>query len=71
MFLLGRMYLVVRFPESGGSIKLAAAACSSKGAGTVHSHYMEGDTIQALMELALLQFGGLGDRSAQAMDGVD
>ena len=49
-----------------GSTKLAALACSSKGAGTVRSHRMEGDTIQALMELALPQFGGLGNRSAPA-----
>ena len=34
-----------------GSTKSAAAACSSKGAGTVRSHRTEGDTIQALMEL--------------------
>ena len=48
------------------STKSATAACSSKGAGTVRSHRTEGDTIQALMELALPQFGGLGDRSVQA-----
>ena len=35
-----------------GSNALAAAACSSKGAGAVRSHRTEGDTIQALMELA-------------------
>ena len=54
-----------------GSTKSAAAACSSKGAGTVRYHRTEGDTNQALMELALPQFGGLGNSSAQAMDGVD
>ena len=46
-----------------GSTASAAVACSSKGAGTVRSHRMEGDTIQVLMELALPQFGGLGNRS--------
>ena len=53
-------------PRARGSTKSAAAACVSKGAGTVRSHHTEGDNIQALMELALPQFGGLGDQSAQA-----
>ena len=53
-------------PRARGSTKSAAAACSLKGAGTIRSHHMESDTIQALMELALPQFGGLGDRSVQA-----
>ena len=47
-----------------GSTASAAAACSSKGAGAVRSHRMEGDAIQALMALALPQFGGLENRSA-------
>ena len=52
--------------RSRGSTKseAAAAAYSSKGAGMVRSHRSEGDTIQALMELALPRFGGLGNRSA-------
>ena len=47
-----------------GSTESAVAACSSKGAGTVRSHRTEGDAIQALMQLALPQLGGLGNRSA-------
>ena len=41
----------------------ASAACSSTGVGAIRSHRMEGDTIQALMDLALPQFG-VGNRSA-------
>ena len=47
-----------------GSTESAAATCSSKGAGTVRSHRMEGGKIKFLMELALPQFGGLGNVSA-------
>ena len=50
--------------SDAGSTELAAAACSSRGAATVRSHRMEGNTILALMELALPQLGGLGNRSA-------
>ena len=47
-----------------GSTESVAAACSSKGTGTVRSHRMKGDAIQALMQLALPQLGGLENRSA-------
>ena len=41
----------------------ATVACSSTGAGVIRSHRTEGDTIQALMDLALPQFG-VGNHSA-------
>ena len=56
------------------STKSAAVACSSRVAGTVCPHRSEGNTIHALMELALPKFDGLGDRPTQerkAMDGVN
>ena len=46
-----------------GSTASATAACSSTGAGAICSHRTEGDTIQALMDLALPQCG-VGNRSA-------
>ena len=52
--------------QARGSTKLAAVACSSRAAGTVRPHRSEGNTICALMELALPKFDGLGDRPTQA-----
>ena len=49
-----------------GSTKSAAVACSSRATGTVCPHHSEGNTIRALMELALPKFDGLGDRPTQA-----
>ena len=40
-----------------------AAACSSMGTGAIRSHRTEGDMIQALIDLALSQFG-VGNRAA-------
>ena len=48
-----------------GSIKSAAVACLSGTTGTVRPHRSEGNTIRALMNLALPKFDGLGDRPAQ------
>ena len=44
-----------------GSTKSAAVACSSRATGTVRPHRSEGNTIRALIELALPKFDGLGD----------
>ena len=46
-----------------GSTASTTAACSSTGAGAIRSHHTEGDTIQAIMDLVLPQFG-VGNRSA-------
>ena len=52
--------------QARGSVKLPSAAHSSTGAGTVHSHRPEEETIQALMELALPRFGSCESRSTPA-----